>query len=266
MKIAKINLVFFSPTGSTKKILENLGKKWTEEYEATVHEINMTRQEAEGESHSFTEKELVFFGVPSFGGRVPETAARRFAGMRGNRTPAVLVVTYGNREYEDTFLELRHIVRKNGFVPVAAVAAVAEHSIFHDIAAGRPNTEDRMQLWNYAGQIQKSLERIENLDGGVTLSLPGKRPYREYKGIPLKPAPGKQCNSCGICARECPVGAISRENPAKLDANRCISCMRCVHVCPQHSRTVGGMLYSMAQKKMKKTCQEAKKYEIFLPE
>lgn len=266
MRIAKINLVFFSPTGSTKRVLERIGKKWTEEYEASGQEIDLTRLEAEEERQSFNEKELVFFGVPSFGGRVPKTAARRIANMRGSSTPAVLVVTYGNRAYEDTLLELRDIVRQNGFIPVAAVAAVTEHSIFHDIAQGRPDARDRRELWEFAGEIQKALVKIEDINSGVTLSLPGNRPYREYKGVPLRPAPGKQCNNCGICSRECPTGAISAENPEKVDAKKCISCMRCVHVCLQHSRNVNGLMYNVAQKKLKKLCAEPKENQVFLPE
>lgn len=266
MKIAKINLVYFSPTGSTKKVLKLMGERWTEEYEATVQEMNLTAKASENETWHFAEKELVFIGVPSFGGRVPATAAERLNHMRGSNTPAVLVTTYGNRAYEDTLLELRDIVRKNGFVVVAAAAVVTEHSIFHEIASGRPNIEDRGELWHFAGKIQKTLSGIEDIRSGVTLSLPGNRPYKEYKGILLKPEAGKQCTRCGICARECPVGAISEENPLKMDAERCISCMRCVHVCPQHSRTAGGLVYAMAQKKMKKVCAEARKNELFLPE
>ena len=266
MKIAKINLVFFSPTGSTKKTLERLGRTWTEDYEATAKEIDVTPRETEQECHSFSEKEMVFFGVPSFGGRVPEVAAKRFSNMKGNNTPAVLVVTYGNRAYEDTLLELRDLVRKNGFIPIAAVAAVTEHSIFREFASGRPDAEDRRQLHEFAAQIQKALEKIEDICSGVTLSLPGNRPYKEYKGVPLKPSSGKQCNGCKVCIRECPVGAIALDNPAKVDNDLCISCMRCVYVCPQHSRTAAGLMYNVAQKKLKKACTEAKENEIFLPE
>ena len=265
MKTAKISLAYFSPTGSTKRILERMGKKWTDDYEALMQEIDLTKQEADREKYTFGEQELVFFGTPSFGGRVPQTAAERFANLKGNNTPAVLVVTYGNRAYEDTLIELRDLARQNGFVPVAAAAIVAEHSIFRNIAKGRPNDDDRKQISGFAEQMQKALDRIEEIDGKITLSLPGSRPYREYKGVPIRPKAGKACAECGICARECPTGAIYPENPRKVKEERCISCMRCVHVCPKHEREVGGLIYQMGYKKIKKQCETEKKNEIFLP-
>ena len=139
MKTAKISLAFFSPTGSTKRVLERMGKRWTEDYEAVMQEINLTKLETEQEKFLFGEQELVFFGTPSFGGRVPQVAARRFSNMKGSNTPAVLVVTYGNRAYEDTLLELRDIVRRNGFVPVAAAAVVRNIPFFM-----RSQKEDQM--------------------------------------------------------------------------------------------------------------------------
>lgn len=41
------------------------------------------------------------------------------------------------------------------------------------------------------------------------------------------------CVSCGSCAGECPVGAISQEDGKyDIDANSCIDCGTCAGVCP----------------------------------
>ena len=56
---------------------------------------------------------------------------RKISFLKGNGARAVLLVVYGNREYEDTLLELSDVMEAAGFSPVAAVAAVAEHSIMH---------------------------------------------------------------------------------------------------------------------------------------
>ena len=56
MKTAKISLAFFSPTGSTKRVLERMGKRWTEDYEAVMQEINLTKLEMEQEKFLFGEQ------------------------------------------------------------------------------------------------------------------------------------------------------------------------------------------------------------------
>jgi len=46
---------------------------------------------------------------------VPETFRKRMKGIKGQRTPAALIATYGNREYEDALLEMKDISEENGF-------------------------------------------------------------------------------------------------------------------------------------------------------
>ncbi|MBE5855175.1 MAG: 4Fe-4S dicluster domain-containing protein [Lachnospiraceae bacterium] len=41
------------------------------------------------------------------------------------------------------------------------------------------------------------------------------------------------CVSCGTCAAQCPVSAISEgDGKYEIDANTCISCGSCAGVCP----------------------------------
>ncbi len=44
------------------------------------------------------------------------------------------------------------------------------------------------------------------------------------------------CVSCGACAGECPVGAISQgDSKFEIDANTCIDCGACESACPTGS-------------------------------
>ena len=58
-----------------------------------------------------------------------------------------------NRAYEDTLAELYDTVKANNFNVIAAISAVAEHSIVRQIAANRPDEIDKKQLTEFAKKI-----------------------------------------------------------------------------------------------------------------
>lgn len=109
MNISQITGVYFSPTGSTKRVTEWITKRITDNREAEW--LDLTDAVSSRPDYTFTEHELVVVGVPVYGGRVPVTARERLQKLHGKRTPAVLIVTYGNRAYEDALLELSDILK-----------------------------------------------------------------------------------------------------------------------------------------------------------
>ena len=174
------------------------------------------------------------------------------------RAAAIPVIVYGNRAYDDTMLELKNELISCGFKVPAAVAAVAEHSIMHQFGAGRPDDRDREELKTYALKIKSQLTQIDN--GGMeslkTVDVPGNEPYREYNGVPFKPAAGKSCTHCGICAAKCPVKANS-EIASGIGGRKGMQltpCMRCVALCPVQARTLNKLVLAAASAKMKKAC------------
>ena len=48
---------------------------------------------------------------------------------------------------------------------------------------------------------------------------------------------------CGTCVRECPVGAIDAEDPSRIDAAHCLSCFRCIKVCPTKAKNIDTPAY-----------------------
>lgn len=72
------------------------------------------------------------------------------------------------------------------------------------------------------------------------------------------------CTSSGLCAKKCPSSVISRDNPKVSEKNKCISCMRCVSVCPSHARKINSLMTSVAAVALKKACAVEKANELFI--
>ena len=249
--------IVFSPTGGTEKVSDLFTKAFCGE---SSH-IDLADRSKDFSAYSFCGEDVCIVSVPSYGGRVPAAAASRLGRMKGNGAKAVLIVVYGNRAYEDTFAELQDILEAAGFSCAAAVAAVAEHSIMRQFAAGRPDAEDEKELADFAGSVRA---RLDTWSGQSRLTLPGNRPYREFGGVPLKPRAGKNCVRCGLCAEKCPVGAIPSDTPSETDAAKCISCMRCIAVCPGKARGISPVLLAAVGMKMKKACSGRRENQLIL--
>ena len=161
--------ITFSPTGGTDKVTELL----TEAMDGEKRRISLLPDKEDYSRHVFKSGDICFIAVPSFGGRVPQEAAKRLGMMKGTQARAVLVCVYGNRAYEDTLIELKDVADKAGFVPAAAVAAIAEHSIMHKFAAGRPDETDQKELREFGKRVREYLEHQEKTG---ELSVPGNHP------------------------------------------------------------------------------------------
>ena len=246
--------IFFSPTGGTKKVVDAVAQGWG----GTFRTVDLMKNT---EKKHFRSDDLCLVAVPSYGGRVPAAAVQELDLLSGNGARAVLIAVFGNRAIDDTLTELQDVLQRAGFRTVAAMEAVAQHSLLPQFGAGRPDEADRQELTEFAQQIRRKLEDNQ-LPG--QLELPGSRPYRTYKGVPLKPSVSGGCIGCGICARECPVGAIPMTNYRMTDSQKCISCMHCVQVCPKHVRKLNRLMVKAAGFAMKKTCSGRKPNQLYL--
>ncbi len=265
MKADTVKLIYFSPTHTTRKVLEGIASGIGAQ--SVVH-LDLTLPAAE-ESPETIRADLAILGVPVYAGRVPQTAASRISQLKADNVPAVIVAVYGNRAFEDALVELKDLAEGVGFKPMAAAAFIGEHSFSNEespIAQSRPDEKDIMEADAFGQRIKNKLEEAQDLAGMSPLNVPGNHPYKERHAMPPG-SPTTQadlCTLCGSCADECPVDAISVEDIVKTDAALCIYCCACVKVCPTNARVMTVQKINEIAKKLSEICADRKAPEYFI--
>lgn len=242
------NLIFFSPTGTTRKTIEEIyrgigsGKRTVFDLTAPDWKSRLPDGDLDG---------LSIIGAPVYGGRIPPEACKRLRRVRGAASPVILVVLYGNREIEDALLELNNIVEENDFIPIAGGSFIGEHSFDSaatPIAPGRPDADDLEKARGFGKSIYKKIrdnDLFVNLHHDTVrkkiprMELPGNFPYRAWD-VPGGIAPAidhTACTLCGSCSDVCPTAAIRINNKVVTDGNKCMLCSACVKACPVQARS-----------------------------
>ena len=225
MTIEKWIIAHFSPTGGTRKVADAIAAG----FNTPVVEIDLTKADS---AVTVGDNDALMAVLPVYAGRVPQISLERLAALKGTGQKAVAVVVYGNREFDDALLETKDALEANGFRVIAAAAFIAEHSIVRSIANCRPDAEDEALCRQFAADI------MAKTDDAAPVQVPGNTPYKELKPSAFHPAANESCTRCGVCAAQCPVGAISLDDPSRTGNDLCINCMRCVAVCPQNCRAL----------------------------
>ena len=251
MNIAKWIIAHFSPTGGTKKIAAAISAG----FNTPVVEMDLTKTDS---TVTLGENDALMAVLPVYAGRVPQISLERLAALKGSGQKAVAVVVYGNREYEDALLETKDALEANGFQVIAAAAFIAEHSIARSIAAGRPDAEDEALCRQFAAEV------MAKADDAASVQVPGNTPYKELKPSAFHPAASESCVKCGVCAQQCPVGAIPVDDPSQTSHDLCINCMRCVQVCPVSSRALPDAFLNMVTQMLNQNASGYKKPVVFL--
>ena len=225
----QLNLLYFSATDRTATVVKEIGKNFGSEFK----EYNITMPSDREKGLVFGSEDLLIVGVPVFGGRVPAFLGEYFSKVKGNRTPAVFTVVYGNRDYEDALLELKNIFEENGFIGIGAAAFIGEHSYTEKIGTGRPDKSDLEIAKEFGAKVLDKLNSSEGKLQETKLVVKGNFPYKERKSAlgAMAPETNDDCIDCGICAKYCPKEAISFNNFKEIDASKCIKCCSCIKRC-----------------------------------
>ncbi|MEA1961214.1 MAG: EFR1 family ferrodoxin [Bacillota bacterium] len=265
MELHRARLIYFSPNGTTKSVLDAVVKGIGAE-EVTL--VDSTRPEVRSEKQGPITEDLVIIGVPVYFGRIPQAAYDYLINLQGNQKPVVIMSVFGNRGYGDSLLELKEICRQAGFHVIAAAAFIGEHAFSTDkiaIAINRPDEDDLRKAEAFGQQIRQkivSCTKTEELTEPNVLGNPmlKKRPKDLFSCVSQRDI--QVCTQCGLCAKNCPVGAIDTETLA-VNKDLCIHCCACVKGCPQNARTMKNTKFKMVSIMLEKTCKTRQEPIIF---
>lgn len=253
MNIQQVHVVSFSPTQTSRRVAEAVARG-VQASDVQCHDLTLQAEEVQIPADA-----LAVVAVPVYGGHVAPVAVQRLKSVQGNHTPAVAVVVYGNRAYEQALVELDALLSAQGFQVVAGGTFIGEHSystLQHPIAVGRPDASDVAFAESFGAKVKAKIEAAadrEHLYGVDVRRI--QRPRQPFiplfrflrrviklrkSGVPMPRTPQVDealCSHCGWCAAHCPVQAITPGSEQCTDASLCIRCCACVKGCPQQART-----------------------------
>lgn len=245
MNIQRISAIYFSATGNTRKIVQVFAQSLAQALDCSWEVRDFTLPQNRETPIYLASTDLAVVALPTYAGKLPNKILPFVqTGILGSVTPAVALVTYGNRSFDNSLAELCHALQSNDFQILGAAALPCRHAFTNKLADQRPSGEDLESLMDFARQVAaKAAQATVPLP---TVPVPGDSaaPYYVPKGLDGQPAQFlkarpkthlDRCTRCGACARSCPMGAISREDPTQVTGT-CIKCQRCVRSCPQSAK------------------------------
>lgn len=275
--VKKVKTYYFSPTGGTWQVARHLGDRLGALLGAEVEYHSYTLPREREELPQVEAGDVVVWATPVYAGRIPNKTldyVRR--ALRADGNPAVALVTFGNRAYDNALAELVVLMKEGGMWPVGAAAMVTRHAFSDTLGAGRPNGEDLAALDRFAAQVAEKL--LTHNSELTTASVPGEAHPESYytplktNNVPAgflkaKPSCNSQlCTRCGECMDVCPMGSIGAKDGMPTFDGICIKCQACRRRCPTGAIAFTDPEYLSHVAMIERTFAAPKRPEFFVAE
>lgn len=255
-------IYYFSGTGSSRYVAENLGKYLNEECRFIPAETPF-EQSLIGDSIGIV-CPVYYWGIPSivlgFIEELPEQLTDR---IRRDNIPLWVVLTYGD-EAGNAMKVMRKTLASRGLRAIGEWGIQTPNT--YVLMPGFDVDSEGLEKKKIASIDSRIKDISENISKGKWESDIHKGPFAGLKTAIVYPwscrwgvSPGKwhadkNCIGCGRCARTCPVSNIAMI-PKKEENGLmpiwgpvCTACCGCYHICPTHAVQYGNVTLKKGQK------------------
>ncbi len=269
MAINSLTQIFFSPTGTTRKVLSAIAEG-INSLEIKGYDLTPPDQRDHFQLTLEKEDDIVLLGVPVYEEHVPDLLWDALNSIEANGQSIILVAVYGNIGFGLCLKELETWAKRVGFKVIAAAAFIGEHSFSHKelpLAEGRPDIEDMRKGREFGTSIAAKFENDILLSPDIPGHLPlmghilPKNSAKFFADYPE--ADMKICTRCMRCLNICPSGAIDL-GTLKIDRSVCLHCFACARVCAPKSRKIKFKLKALVKNVLTLQTSKRKEAEIFI--
>lgn len=241
IKPNRLTLAYFSGTGCTKMVCECFAKQFAEHgISSRIIDI------ADHDPMEAGQADLLMIFSPVYAFRLVSIVEEWVEKLPSvpDASAVVISVSAGGEISPNTACRVRtkRLLKSKGYAVIYEKMIVMPLNLVY-----KDEKLNRALIAVLPARVKQIVSDI--LSGHIQLSRPklrdrlfaaaGKAEHSGARSFGASISASSECNSCGICARDCPQKNISMFDGIPKFGNSCIACLKCIYACPKYAISPG---------------------------